>query len=78
MKSLYSRKRLAVLRGFAATALGYIVLLEAVPQILYGYVDPGSGILALQMIAAVAVGALFQFRRWVILCVKRFRRPKNT
>jgi hypothetical protein len=59
------------------TVLCRAALLGAIPQVLYGYVDPGSGILALQMIAAAVVGVLFQFRRCAALCAKLFKRVKN-
>jgi hypothetical protein len=64
--------------GLAATPVSCLLLIGAVPQYMYGYTDPGSGALALQMLAAAAVGVIFHFRRWLTLCTKLLRKTKSS
>lgn len=64
--------------GAMATPVSCLLLIEALPQAVYGYTDPGSGVLALQMLAAATFGALFHFRRLVNLCTKLLRKDKRS
>ncbi len=41
---------------------------------LFGYIDPGSGLLIWQMIVAACVGALFYFKKLRVGIMKCFRK----
>ena len=51
------------LRLYVITLCCVIALNFAIERPAYGYVDPGSGLLILQNVGAVATGILFFFRR---------------
>jgi hypothetical protein len=53
-----------ILAGFihCLTAVQLLALLIAVAQPAYGYVDPGSGILAFQIISTTFAGMIFILR----------------
>lgn len=53
-----SRKYLCVIFG----AVELIVLLTALTRPAYGYVDPGSGLLAIQVGGSMLAGGLFMLR----------------
>jgi hypothetical protein len=44
----------------------------------YGYVDPGSGILACQAISAMFAGVIYYFRRRVMSVMRLFRGPRGS
>jgi hypothetical protein len=46
-----------------ALAVTVFVLLAAAVQPLYGYTDPGSGLLLWQLMGAALVGSLFYLKR---------------
>lgn len=69
---------LGAICGLAATPVFCLLLIGSSPQALYGYTDPGSGILALQMLAAAAFGLLFHFRRLVNVCTRLLRKDKKS
>jgi hypothetical protein len=79
MKQRFSiRISAAACCGLATTPVSCLLLIGALPEYVYGYTDPGSGALALQMLAAAAVGVIFYFRRLLMLCTKVFRKAKSS
>lgn len=48
-----------------------IYLIVFTPQYLYGYIDPGSIAILLQLLIAGIAGALVAFRRYVALVFKK-------
>jgi len=53
-----------------------LALLAAAERPARAYVDPGSGALLWQMVAAGFLGALFQVRKFIAR-LRRRRRPRN-
>jgi len=51
-----------------------LVLCLAIPALAQGYVDPGSGAMIWQILAAGALGGAFLFRRFL---TKWFRRNRS-
>jgi hypothetical protein len=47
------------------TVLQFVAVLCALSQPSYGYADPGSGLLAIQMISITFAGAIFIVRRQI-------------
>lgn len=42
----------------------------------YAYVDPGTGVLLLQILAAIGVGIIFYFRKFISIIKNLFSRSK--
>lgn len=61
--------------GLAGTA--FFALCCAFTQPAYAYVDPGSGLLALQMIGSTTAGILFFVRKRLLRFVKGLHRPEE-
>lgn len=65
--------------GFAGKGRKFAVLAQIL--LAYGagtseawaYIDPGSGTIILQVLAAIGVGALFYFNRFKETCVRVYR-----
>jgi len=49
--------------GFRAAVGGALLILIAFPQNVYGYTDPGSGALLLQIVSAAFLGIVFYLHR---------------
>jgi hypothetical protein len=60
VQTLMERARRAALGAFALFEL--VVLLAALAKPAYGYVDPGSGLLAIQVGGSMLAGGLFILR----------------
>lgn len=46
-------------------------VLAAFPTVAHAYIDPGSGIILLQVVFALFAGAVFSFRNWFFGLVKK-------
>ena len=53
------------------------IAMIAMPLCAQGYIDPGSGAMVWQIIAASFVGALFMFRRFVLRWFRKRKKPDD-
>ncbi|HLK18996.1 MAG TPA: hypothetical protein VKT81_08570 [Bryobacteraceae bacterium] len=51
----------------------FTILLLGRPLLAQGYVDPGSGALIWQILAAGFVGAVYVFRKFIVKWFRRFK-----
>lgn len=59
-------------------ALQLLALLCVVPRVAYAYVDPGSGLLAFQMIGTTLAGIIFVLRKRIrSLFLRKVADPKD-
>lgn len=71
------RKLFAALLG-VLTVFQVVAVLNALAQPAYAYVDPGSGLLAFQMVSTTFAGMIFMARkRLVSLFKKKYPEPKS-
>lgn len=70
--------RRSLLLAFGAVEL--LVLLTALARPAYGYIDPGSGLLAIQVGGSMLAGALFMVRSKIrkLLRLSRFENSPET
>jgi hypothetical protein len=59
-------RRVYVALILSLTVLQFAAVLCALSKPAYGYVDPGSGLLAFQMISTTFAGAIFIVRRRIV------------
>jgi hypothetical protein len=59
------------------TGLILAVLLLAVPQKAFAYVDPGGGAMVWQLLAATFLGALFYARKIALRIRSLWEKPEN-